>query len=100
MISRKGEQNWFFPYDFMKPECGDYFVGYEATARISELTKSFPEMIETGREGKYRTIRFRFENIEKILESSTDLMRRFLSYQFDKHRKPMVEKVAENASLF
>lgn len=39
--------------DFQK---GQYFVGYEATARISELIKLYPTLFIVGRDGRFRTI--------------------------------------------
>ena len=44
---------WWLPQDFMKNELGDLFVGYEASARLSELAKLYPNMIESKRQGKY-----------------------------------------------
>ena len=44
---------WFYPMDFMRPDSGQYFVGYEASARLSELAKKYPDNIESERDGKY-----------------------------------------------
>lgn len=55
------EVKWWFPYDFMKPELGDNFVGYEASARLSELATNYPDMVESERDGKYIKRRIRFE---------------------------------------
>lgn len=57
--------------DFMQPNMGDLFVGYEASARLSELGLH-TYMIESRREGKYMARRFRFENIEEVLRKSPD----------------------------
>lgn len=63
MIRNKGKQEWFYAPDFQRPNMNpELFVGYEASARISELVKEYPELIEYKREGKYRYIRVRFEN--------------------------------------
>jgi hypothetical protein len=72
MIRRQGEVEWFHAYDFMPPHLAmsdPCFVGYEATARISELAGDYPAIIETGKDGKYRTIRFKFEVIDDALEA-------------------------------
>ena len=42
---------WWLPQDFMQPELGSNFVGYEASARLSELAKMGE--VESRREGKY-----------------------------------------------
>ena len=57
---------WWYPQDFMKPDLGDLFVGYEASARLSELAKDYPEMIDSKRDGKYKVRRLRFENSENF----------------------------------
>ena len=36
---------WWLPQDFMRGD--QYFVGYEAPARLSELAADYPDMIET-----------------------------------------------------
>lgn len=88
LMIRNKQQTWFFPYDFMPPrlpmehEC---FVGYEATARISELADKFPEMIEKGREGKYRKIRFRFENTQEIIAKLPIDWSLFVRKEFNKN---------------
>lgn len=41
---------WFLPQYFMQNP--DHFVGYEASARLSEIAKEFPKNIETKREGR------------------------------------------------
>lgn len=53
VLVRDDSGRWFFPYDFMKSDMGDLFVGYEASARLSELGKEYPEIIESQRDGKY-----------------------------------------------
>jgi len=37
-------------------QSGKYFVGYEATARMSELAKMIPELFIVGRQGRFRTL--------------------------------------------
>lgn len=70
MIRRKNVQEWFYAPDFQRPDLTeDTYVGYEASARMSDLMREYPEMVEWKREGKYRYIRFRFENIQNIMSS-------------------------------
>lgn len=49
--------------DFQK---GKYFVGYEATARISELVKMYPELFIVGKDGRFRTIEINWDDVETI----------------------------------
>lgn len=41
---------WFLPQDFMRQAA--WFVGYEASARLSEIAKEFPKNVESKREGR------------------------------------------------
>jgi len=38
-------------------QTGDNFIGYEASARISELVNLFPFLFEVGKVGRFRTIK-------------------------------------------
>lgn len=64
-MCRNQDQEWWFPYDFMGDMLGDLFVGYEASARLSELAKDYPDMIASEQAGKYIKRRVRFETIEQ-----------------------------------
>ena len=65
LMSKRQDKDWFFPYDFMDPALGQqYFVGYEASARLSELAKDHPDMMESKRGGKYIKRRIRWEDME------------------------------------
>ena len=48
---------WFYPFDFMRPEAGDLFVGYKAGTRLAELAHDYPGMLEKRVEGKYTQYR-------------------------------------------
>lgn len=63
VMARGAPDKWFFPYDFMRDDMGDLFVGYEASARLSELAHDYPEMVESQRDGKYIKRRLRMELI-------------------------------------
>lgn len=65
VMIRNKNQEWFMAGDFQSPKIdmrSDLFVGWEATARMSDLHRTYPEMVEAKRIGKYRYLRFRFEN--------------------------------------
>lgn len=66
MSRLKDEQEWFFPYDFMPPKLPlthDLCVGYEASARLTELATDYPDMIESQPDGKYKKRRVRWETM-------------------------------------
>ncbi len=67
LMCRHRAQEWWLPHHFMTNNLGTLFVGYEASARMSELGKSYPEMIQTLPEGKYKKRRIRFESIHQWL---------------------------------
>lgn len=56
----RNSKEWWLPSDFMKG--GEFFVGYEASARLSELQRENPTMFESRRAGKYMERRIRFED--------------------------------------
>lgn len=47
---------------------GDNFVGYEASARMSELVKMYPTLFIVGRDGRFRTLQINKEETELIKE--------------------------------
>ena len=55
---------WWYPPMFMKEELGNFFVGYEASARLSELASKYPDMIESKKQGKYVWRRIKWEDID------------------------------------
>lgn len=62
LLLNKNKNNWTAK-DF---QYGDNFVGYEATARMSELVKRFPNLIIVGKIGRFRTLSLNLENTEEI----------------------------------
>lgn len=57
-------------------QSGKYFVGYEASARMSEIAKMYPSLVIVGKQDRYRTlsINWECEDIElfkKMLEIDT-----------------------------
>lgn len=62
------EITWWYAKDF---QSGNYFVGYEATARMSDLIRMYPEVLIAEKDGRYRTLRVNWKNkkaIKKILK--------------------------------
>lgn len=59
---------WWLPPDFMRAD-PEFFVGYEASARLSELQREYPNAFESRREGKYLARRMLFQDMDKWLPS-------------------------------
>lgn len=57
MLENKDKEVWTAK-DF---QAGKYFVGYEASARMSDLTRLHPELFITGKEGRFRTLSINWE---------------------------------------
>lgn len=59
-MRKRTDKEWFYAPDFQEPGMpAEYFVGYEASARISDLVRLHPELVEVKKEGKYRFIRLK-----------------------------------------
>lgn len=59
---------WWLPVDFMRAD-PEFFVGYEASARLSELQREYPNAFESRKEGKYLARRMLFESMDQWLPS-------------------------------
>jgi hypothetical protein len=55
---------WWYAFDFMQPSLGELFVGYEASARLSELAKEYPEVFDSKKDGKYLMRRLKVETLD------------------------------------
>lgn len=58
MLTNKDKKEWKAT-DFQKEP---YFVGYEASPRMSELAKMYPDLIIAGKDGRFRTLSINWEN--------------------------------------
>lgn len=45
---------------------GENFIGYEASARMSELASIYSDILITGKEGRFRTLAVNWDNIEEV----------------------------------
>ena len=52
---------------------GEYFVGYEATARMSDLLRLYPNLLIAGKNGRYRTLSVVWENTKQVEEEKKRL---------------------------
>lgn len=47
-------------------QSGEYFVGYEATARMSDLIRLYPNLFIVGKDGRFRTLSINWINEEEV----------------------------------
>lgn len=47
-------------------QSGKYFVGYEASARMSDLIRFYPNLFIVGKEGRFRTLSINWESKDEI----------------------------------
>ena len=52
MLENEQKKEWLAT-DF---QSGKYFVGYEASPRMSELAKKYPDIFIVGKKGRFRTL--------------------------------------------
>ena len=65
MLENEHKKEWMAT-DF---QSGKYFVGYEATARMSELAKRHPSIFIVGKKGRFRTLAIdRTQDLSKFLK--------------------------------
>lgn len=57
MLENKDKEIWTAK-DF---QSGKYFVGYEASARMSDLTRLHPDIFVIGKDGRFRTLSINWE---------------------------------------
>ena len=62
MLENKDKEVWKAT-DF---QAGRYFVGYEASARMSDLVRIYPELLIVGRDGRFRTLSINWKNKKEI----------------------------------
>ena len=57
MIENKDKKEWTAK-DF---QAGKYFIGYEASARMSDLLRMYPGLVIAGKDGRFRTLKLNWE---------------------------------------
>lgn len=70
MINNKEKELWTAK-DFQKDP---YFVGYEASPRMSELAQMYPKLLVKGKDGRFRTlsINWGYEDISDFVLAFKD----------------------------
>ena len=64
MLENKDKIEWTAK-DF---QTGPYFVGYEASARMSDLSRMYPDILIIGKDGRFRTLSINWEQEKEIKE--------------------------------
>lgn len=64
MLENKDKKSWTAK-DF---QSGKYFVGYEASARMSDLIRLYPDLLIVSKEGRFRTLAIDWEKEKEIKE--------------------------------
>lgn len=57
MLENKDKEVWSAK-DF---QSGEHFVGYEASARMSDLVRMYPDIFIIGKDGRFRTLSINWE---------------------------------------
>jgi len=55
-------------------QSGKYFVGYEATARMSDLIRMYPDILIVGKQGRFRTLSLNWE-LKEVQELRNKLLK-------------------------
>ena len=69
MLENRNKVNWTAK-DF---QSGKYFVGYEASARMSDLVRLYPELLIVSKDGRFRVLSINWEKEKEI----KDILERF-----------------------
>ena len=65
IIFRNRHKQWWRASDFQQP-IDNLFIGYEASARMSELSKLYPDAFNIRQNGRFREMQFKFSDAENI----------------------------------
>lgn len=84
---------WFYPYEFMRPDLGDLYVGYKAPTRISELHAKYPYLFQTKKEDKYMQRRLNLKEFDKWYERLDEDLKEVVDRELDiRHFKAQQEQ--------
>lgn len=61
MLNNKWKKVWTAK-DFQRPP---FFIGYEASARMSELMKMYPDILIVGKKERFRTLSINWSNVTR-----------------------------------
>ena len=63
MYENRNAKKVWYAKDFQH---GKYFVGYEATARMSDLLRMYPQIFIVGKDGRFRTLELNLDEEQFI----------------------------------
>ena len=69
MLTNKNKSQWTAK-DF---QSGEYFVGYEASARMSDLVRLYPDLFILERDGRFRILKINWKEKKMIKEIKKEL---------------------------
>lgn len=76
LIKYGTDGRWFNTYEFMQYQ--EIFIGHRGPARISDLARDYPGLIETDSNDKVYKYRFRFNSINSGLETVPPKVKKFI----------------------
>ena len=79
-------KEWYFTYDFVGEQFGT-FMSHRGPARVSELSKQYPCMIDTDKEGRTFKYRFRFNQTLNFLPMLPKNLKDFVIYELKKNER-------------
>lgn len=63
MYDNRDNKRVWYAKDF---QYGEHFVGYEASARMSDLVRMFPDIFIVAKDGRFRTLELNLEEEDMI----------------------------------
>lgn len=64
MLDNPNKKIWYAK-DF---QYGDHFIGYEASARMSDVIRMYPDIFIVGKDGRFRTLEIDWTKEKEIKE--------------------------------
>ncbi len=78
---------WLHTYDFVGDRYGT-LLSHRGPARVSELGKRYPEMVETDQTKRVFRYRFRFDNTLEFLPRLPFTLREFVKKELQENKYP------------
>lgn len=64
------QTKWWYAKDFQH---GKYFIGYEASARMSDLYRMKPTLFKASKDGRFRILSINWDNKKEVEEEKERL---------------------------
>lgn len=90
-ILRHPQTQWWQAKDFMQQGMGEFNVGYEASSRLSGLTKNYPNMFETRTVGRFREVKIRRAHVSEWFDDLTKPLRITVAMELNYYPQKPVE---------